>query len=544
MCGIFALIGENESFNESYFTRGKKRGPEFSILKKYENHYFGFHRLAINGLTPNGNQPLEYKQYTLICNGEIYNYKELIRDYNLNVTSGSDCEVILHLYHLFGNECITKLDGEFSFILYDNDKKLFLIARDPYGIRPLYIIEDDNTFCLSSDIASMQFMNTTNLRHFQPRTYMEITMKEGKYFTYNDFYDLDSYIKGSMRIIESDKKVYMYNIYSLLCKAVVKRVENTERPVACLLSGGLDSSLVAAIAARHLKEKGGVLETYSIGLEGSEDLKYAQMVADHIQSKHIQIICTEDDFINSIPEVIKDIESYDTTTVRASVGNWNVGKYIKEHSEARVVLNGDGADELMGGYLYFHACPTPFEFSDECKRLLDNIHQFDVLRSDKCIASHGLEPRTPYLDVDFTKYYLTIPYCIISHRHTGKTYNGEFYNEGLMEKYLIRDTFNLIAPDLLPRDILYRKKEAFSDGVSSLNHSWYQIIQDKMNDVNISNQIYTINPPITKEQKYYRQLFETYYPNCAQIIPYFWMPRFVNATDASARTLSIYTENN
>ena len=549
MCGIFALIGKSDSFDESYFARGKKRGPEFSVLKKYENHYFGFHRLAINGLTPNGNQPLEYKNCVLICNGEIYNYKELIRDYNLNVTSGSDCEVILHLYHLFGNECIKKLDGEFSFILYDNEKKLFLIARDPYGVRPLYTIEDNNTFCFSSDIASMQFMNTTNLRHFQPGTYMEIMMKEGQYESYDDFYDIDSYIKSCMRTIESNKNNYMYNIYSLLCKAVVKRVENTERPVACLLSGGLDSSLVAAIAARHLKEKSKrtgveyVLETYSIGLEGSEDLKYAQMVADHIQSKHTQIICTEDDFINSIPEVIKDIESYDTTTVRASVGNWNVGKYIKEHSEARVVLNGDGADELMGGYLYFHACPTASEFNNECKRLLDNIHQFDVLRSDKCIASHGLEPRTPYLDVEFTKYYLSIPFIVRSHRHTGKTYNGEFYSEGHMEKYLIRDTFHSIAPDLLPHDILYRKKEAFSDGVSSLNHSWYQIIQDKMNDVDIPDHLYTINPPSTKEQKYYRHLFETYYPDCSHIIPYFWMPRFVNATDASARTLSIYAEN-
>ncbi len=546
MCGIFALIGKNDSFNESYFTRGKKRGPEFSILKKYENHYFGFHRLAINGLTPNGNQPLEYKEYTLICNGEIYNYKELIRDYNLNVTSGSDCEVILHLYHLFGNEYITKLDGEFSFILYDNEKKLFLIARDPYGVRPLYMIEDNNTFCFSSDIASMQFMNMANVRHFQPGTYMEITTNGTIYDSYENLYDLNPlYTKTSRikRTIESDKINYMYNIYSLLCKAVVKRVENTERPVACLLSGGLDSSLVAAIASRHLKEKGGVLETYSIGLEGSEDLKYAAMVADHIQSKHTQIICTEDDFINSIPEVIKDIESYDTTTVRASVGNWNVGKYIKEHSEARVVLNGDGADELMGGYLYFHACPSGYEFINECKRLLDNIHQFDVLRSDKCIASHGLEPRTPYLDIDFTNYYLTIPFSVRSHRHTGRTYDGDFYSEGHMEKYLIRDAFHLIAPELLPHDILYRKKEAFSDGVSSLNYSWYQIIQDKMNDVDIPDHLYIINPPTTKEQKYYRHLFETYYPNCAQIIPYFWMPRFVNATDASARTLSIYADS-
>ena len=178
--------------------------------------------------------------------------------------------------------------------------------------------------------------------------------------------------------------------------------------------------------------------------------------------------------------------------------------------------------------MYFHACPNAQEFDVECKRLLYNIHYFDVLRSDKSIASHGLEPRTPYLDSDFTQYYLTIPPNVRCH-----TSNKQ------VEKYLIRQSFGLIVPELLPSEILYRKKEAFSDGVSSLNHSWYQIIQDKLDDIVIPNQLYIVNPPSTKEQKYYRNLFETYYPGC-NTIPYFWMPRFVNATDASARTLQIY----
>jgi asparagine synthase (glutamine-hydrolysing) len=528
MCGIFALIGHNPQleFDESYFHRGKKRGPEYSELKQIncgkQTNYLGFHRLAINGLTPSGNQPFEYKNYVLICNGEIYNYKELIRDYNLNVTSGSDCEVILHLYHLFGSKCLTKLDGEFSFIIYDRIENFFFIARDPYGVRPLYMNVIGNTFCFASDIAPMQFMNTSNLKHFQPGTYMEI----GGGMKYS-ISKQEKYLKIGSLII-SEQQEYLYNIYSLLCKAVVKRVENTERPVACLLSGGLDSSLVAAIAARHLSKKGIVLETYSIGLEESEDLKYAQIVADHIKSNHTQIICTEDDFIHSIPHVIKDIESYDTTSVRASVGNWNVGKYIKAHSQARVVLNGDGADELMGGYLYFHACPNANQFDYECKRLLDNIHHFDVLRSDKSISSHGLEPRTPYLDTDFTNYYLRIPPNIRCHKSNNKT-----------EKYLIREAFGYIAPELLPSTILYRKKEAFSDGVSSLNHSWYQIIQERIEDYIQPEKLYTNNPPTTKEQLYYRNIFEEYYPDCTTI-PYFWMPKFINATDASARTLSIY----
>jgi asparagine synthase (glutamine-hydrolysing) len=184
----------------------------------------------------------------------------------------------------------------------------------------------------------------------------------------------------------------------------------------------------------------------------------------------------------------------------------------------------------MGGYLYFHACPNSIEFANECNRILKNIHYFDVLRSDKSIASHGLEPRTPYLDIDFTKYYLRIPPNIR-------------YHKGKAEKYLIREAFGYIAPELLPTEILYRKKEAFSDGVSSLQKSWYEIIQERLSldEIMIPNQLYEINPPLTKEQKYYRYLFEKYYPGC-QTIPYFWMPKYVNATDASARTLNIYND--
>ena len=523
MCGIFALIGNscNESDIIKTFNKCNKRGPEFSKIENINNNLLGFHRLAINGLSESGNQPFYYKHYVLICNGEIYNYKQLINDYNLNVTTGSDCEVILHLYDLFGKKCLTMLDGEFAFVIYDTKLDIFFIARDPYGVRPLYINNVNNAYCISSDIEPMLFMNLTNLKQFTPGTYIEI-IKHTNYYIFKH----DYYIECSKALFTNEKE-YMYGIYSLLCKAVIKRVENTERPVACLLSGGLDSSLVAAIAARYYSKKGLILETYSIGLEGSEDLKYAAIVAKHIKSKHTEIICTEDDFIYSIPHVIKDIESYDTTTVRASVGNWNIGKYIKEHSDAKVVLNGDGADELMGGYLYFHACPSYTEFDVECKRLLKNIHYFDVLRSDKSISSHGLEPRTPYLDIEFTKYYLSIPSVIRK-------------PEGKCEKYLIRNAFNTIAPDLLPNEILFRKKEAFSDGVSSLNHSWYQIIQERIQHISIPDELYIINPPITAEQKYYRSLFEKYYPKCGSIVPYFWMPKYVNATDASARTLNIY----
>ena len=517
MCGIFALLNSNEDPKE-YFKSGSKRGPEFSKLIHIGGSYLGFHRLAINGLNDESNQPMYYRDCILVCNGEIFNYKELIAKYNLIVTTGSDCEVIPAMYYLFGEDFINYLDGEFAFIMVDTAKQITIIARDSFGVRPLYMNNIGDKYCFSSDLEPMKCMQISNLQHFNPGHIMTI----GKSIHMKQYHTLQPVTQIN----------HIQEFYELFCNAVKKRVITCERPIACLLSGGLDSSLVAALAARYSKEMGNVLETYSIGLKESEDLKYAKKVATHIGSNHTEIICSEDDFYNSIPSVIKDIESYDTTTVRASVGNWNIGKYIKEHSNAKVILNGDGADELMGGYMYFHACPSSEEFDTECKRLLANIHCFDVLRSDKSIASHGLEPRTPFLDKELVNYYLNIPADIRAHI-IGKK----------QEKFFIRNVFYTMDSGLLPHEILFRKKEAFSDGVSGLNRSWYEIIQDKVKDLVIEEQTFLYNPPITKEQKYYRSIYESHYPKCAHLIPYFWMPRYVNATDASARTLSFYSLN-
>ena len=519
MCGIFALLGGKES-PEEHFKTGSKRGPEFSKLVNHNGIYLGFHRLAINGLNEESNQPLYYGNSILICNGEIFNYKELITKYNLTVYTESDCEVIVALYELLGHSFINELDGEFSFVLVDKLNNYMLIGRDPYGVRPLYMNQHNGAYCFASDLEPMKCLPLQNITHFKPGHLMNIdltnfyTMTEIKYYTVKDKY------------IEN----YEEEFYMLLCEAVKKRVITCERKIACLLSGGLDSSLVAALASRYCKEKGIELETYSIGLNDSEDLKFASKVATHIGSKHTQIVVTEDDFYNSIPHVIKDIESYDTTSVRASVGNWNVCKYIKEHSEAKVILNGDGADELMGGYMYFHACPNSTEFDTECKRLLENIHCFDVLRSDKSTSSHGLEPRTAFLDLNLTEYYLNIPSNIRDHNLQKR-----------QEKYFIRQVINKYDSNLLPKEVLFRKKEAFSDGVSGLKKSWYEIIQERVKDEVIQDTKYEHNTPTTTEQKYYRQIYESYYPGCAHLTPYFWMPKYVNATDASARTLSLYT---
>jgi asparagine synthase (glutamine-hydrolysing) len=329
------------------------------------------------------------------------------------------------------------------------------------------------------------------------------------------------------------ESIYYKNISKYLTNAVYKRCLATERPIACLLSGGLDSSLITALVDNFYKVNysPNPLETFSIGLEGSEDLKNAKIVAEYLKTKHTEIIVSEDDMFNAIPEVIYNIESYDTTTVRASIGNYLLGKYIAKHSNAKVIFNGDGSDELLGGYLYMHKCPSDIDFDYETRRLLKDIHLFDVLRSDKCISSNGLEPRTPFLDKNFVNYILSLPISFRNHN-----------NEKQIEKFILRNSFsshnfsNYNGDDLLPHEILWRKKEAFSDGVSSAGNSLYQILQNKIaKKLNYPANIHT-------EKYYYKTIFETQFTNRLSILPYYWMPKYTDAIDPSARTLQFYEE--
>jgi asparagine synthase (glutamine-hydrolysing) len=539
--------------------KGQKRGPEFSELKEIDNNLlFGFHRLAINGLNDNSNQPMTIDGITLICNGEIYNYKKLFSYINIEPSTGSDCEIIIHLYKHYGIEyTLQLLDGVFAFLLYDKEKELLYVARDPYGVRPLYMLMstsiNKNYMPISfasevkvlSDFIKIKNQNQkentkdynnedykTKITHFKPGNYM-IFKKHNKNFvvlTPYTKYNTHCFSPNIMNNSPKDLNFIYHELCDKLISAVKKRViGTTDRPVACLLSGGLDSSLIAALVSKFYPGK---LETYSIGMKGSEDIRYAEMVAEHIESKHTSIIVSEEDFLNAIPEVIKAIESYDTTSVRASVGNYLIGKYIAKNSSAKVIFNGDGSDELAGGYLYFHAAPNNIEFDRECKRLLADIHAFDVLRSDKCISSHGLEPRTPFLDRGWIDYYLNIPIDVRKPK------------PGQMEKNLIRVAFSTFEPGLLPQAVLWRRKEAFSDGVSNQTKSWYQIIGEHVETLNIEenkeNNYNNINIPKTKEQMYYRQIYDEAYPDTADIVHYFWMPRFIESSDPSARTLKIY----
>lgn len=562
------------SYSELYslFMNGRKRGPEMSKISQMGMRVImGFHRLAINGLTPESDQPINIGDIHLICNGEIYNYKELYALAGATPTTHSDCEVIIHLYKKYGIEyTLGVLDGVFAFVLLDQslsvETPLLYVARDPYGVCPLYINQytDRDPIMVSSEL-KMMYCEKTNrsicAKHFPTGSFSEFYLTTGVSPTWKIqrsevAFFLPSITFMQYNVLNSGAEYFSHNniqkrLRKTLVRAVEKRCECTERPIACLLSGGLDSSLVVSVVSNYrAKNELPPVETYSIGLLGSEDLKYAKIVADHLGTKHTEIVVSEEDFIAAIPEVIYAIESYDTTTIRASIGNYLVGKYIAEHSDAKVIFNGDGADELMGGYLYMQACTNALEYDRETRRLLAEIHAFDVLRSNKCIASNGLEPRTPFLDREFTQTYLSIPPDIrFSSPRSGS-------DNRYVEKRLIREAFTFSQDDaethradgrpFLPEEILWRRKEAFSDGVSQHSRSLFEIIQEYTDKMDFS-QMRTRwrnapNPPQTKEQVYYRTIFESHFPS-AQVIPHFWMPKYVHANDASARTLAIYNND-
>jgi asparagine synthase (glutamine-hydrolysing) len=559
MCGIFSLLNYNDKETrinndmiETEFQKGKNRGPEnSSLFINYPlNIVKGFHRLAINGLNVGSNQPLNIENCSLICNGEIYNYKNLYEFINVTPKTRSDCEVIIHLYVKYGiHQTLRMLDGVFAFVLFTPDN--IYVARDPYGVRPLYYTEGE-IMGFSSELKTL--CNIANnfdqqVKQFTPGTIMTIdkvvdplSTKVSWVYKNQEYYHIPSFSLSnintnintihSIRFYNDQYQIYLDGINYHLRAAVMKRYMATQRPIACLLSGGLDSSLIAALVCDvHRRNNQNInknitnkkIETYSIGLPDSEDIKYARKVADHIGSNHTEIIVSEQDMLDVIPEVIKTIESYDTTTVRASIGNYLIGKYIKQHSEAKVIFNGDGSDELAGGYLYMGSCPDSIEYDKETIRLLQDIHLFDVLRSDKSISSHGLEPRTPFLDKGFVNYYLSIPIEYRNH-NLGKN----------KEKYLIRRAFS--KDNLLPVEILWRKKEAFSDGVSNKGKSLFQIIQEHVDKLVLDESLNLKQ----KEKKYYKDIFEAAYPNQSHLIPYYWMPKYILSDDPSARTLSSY----
>ena len=536
MCGIFGIVSNAEETRsdtdkiQESFMRGQGRGPEeTSLTTVTDTITFGFHRLAINGYkNPDSSQPLRFSGCILIMNGEIYNYKELHESLGCQNTTGSDCEILIHLYKRYGmKQALQSLLGVFAFLLYDTETQSLFIGRDPRGVRPLFMsdithyVHGTTSLYLSSELKMIHDLTDAPIHQYPPGTFTELS-DMGEYIdvTYHTLTHTTLYSLVDEELVT---EYIQTNVY----ESIQRRVDTTDRPIACLLSGGLDSSLICAIlSTMNLKKP---LHTYSIGMKGSEDLKCARRVTEHLKISHNHH-CLEVnpcDFINAIPDVIKCIESYDTTTVRASVGNFLISKYISETSDAKVIFTGEGADELMGGYLYFHYAPTSKEFDNECRRLLTDIHLFDGLRCDRCISHHGLEARIPFLDVLMIDHYLMIPSDVRA------TQQPDY-----PEKYLLRRAFS--KTDLLPDDILWRRKEAFSDGVSHEVKPWYQMIQEyaqeRYDKAGISLSL------VEAEKKYYKDIFDSEYPTRDTVIPYLWMPQWVTNDDPSAITLSIYKD--
>ena len=543
MCGIFAYISETPITDElkseltKEFYKSQRRGPDNSQIIVYKYVFLGFHRLSINGID-NGNQPMVHPNddhLELICNGEIYNHVALAQQFDIQLTTGSDCEIILHLYKMFGfKETIKMLDGVFGLVLYDRRKQVIYGSRDPIGVRSLFIGNRGHDVMICSEMKSIHHM-AEHLMQFPVGHIWTMTLGLPVSSTeFNVYYHMEN-IYNNPSLLLTDEEEIMKSIYTLLTKAVDKRLMS-DKPIGCLLSGGFDSSIVAALLSRTFT-KDNPLHTFSIGLEGSPDLKYAKIVADFIGSKHHEIVVSEKDMLDHIEEDIEQIESYDTTTIRASVPMYILSKYIKQHTDITVVYSGEGSDESSGSYLYFHNAPNPKEFKDETIRLMQDLSYYDVLRCDKSIAGAGLEVRVPFLDKDFLKMYMNIS----SEKKMPKTYN--------MEKYLLRKSFEKY--NLLPKEVLWRMKEGMSDGVSSQSRGWYQIIQERADTIYTDEQFversstYTFNPPRSKEALWFRDIFTTYYSERDKTIPYYWLPKWSgDLVEPSARALKgIYNKD-
>ena len=526
MCGFLVTNGGQSGLVWRSGDKISYRGPDSTTeLHNMGRYNMAFHRLAIIDPSPKSNQPLRlstHPQYLLVCNGEIYNYKKLMQDIGHTPQTGSDCEVIIPLVASYGiKKACEMLDGVFAFVIYDADSGKFHAGRDAFGVRPAFIARSGPKFGIASEAKALIDM-FDRIDVFPPGT----CWSSDKPRHFDRWYHYKWEEDQTMSETDASDGAWYY-----LVEAVAKRMMS-DRPLGSLLSGGLDSSLIAGLVQSCSPIP---IETFSIGMPGSPDLDYADIVAKHIGSVHSRIELPVNDFLNAIDETIWRTESYDTTTVRASVGNWLVSKHISENSDVKVVFNGDGSDEVTMGYAYNALAPDDVAFREENVRLLKEIHLFDVLRSDRSISSCGLEARTPFLDKDFVDFYMSIPTRY-------KRFGGE-----RPEKFILRSAFTHTG--MIPEDVLWRSKCAFSDGVSASGKSWHNLIK-KFVDARLEEGVFESSSarwqhctPQLKESAYYRQIWEEKFgTHNERLIPHFWLPRWTNVIDPSARELKHYKE--
>lgn len=518
MCGFLVIGHEREYFEES-FNLLTHRGPDAHSKVEFKDGVFGFHRLAIMDLSESGNQPFRIDQDLLVCNGEIYNYLNLKQECDsYSFHSSSDCEVLLPLYKKFGIEETCKmLDAEFAFVLWDEALGKLLAARDPMGIRPLFYGFDGAGKIIFSSEAKALHKLAKNVEPFPPGYFYD----GSSFHCYLDLTD-DTGVK------HEDVNEIHRGIRHFLTAAVEKRLQS-DAEVGFLLSGGLDSSLVCAIAQKLANKP---IRTFSIGMpHDAIDSKYAEVVASFIGANHTSVVMTWDQIKSSLKEVIFKLETWDITTIRASLGMYLVCKYIKDHTKIKVLLTGEVSDELFG-YKYTDFAPSPSAFQEEAKKRIREIYLYDVLRADRSISAHSLEARVPFSDKDFVKFVMHIdPKLKINTTGTGK--------------FLLRSAFK--DESLLPESILWREKAAFSDAVG---HSMVDYLKEFAEstytdeDLKVKSQKFSHCAPFTKESLLYREIFEELFPDRAKLIPDYWMPNRswenCNVADPSARVLPNY----
>lgn len=547
MCGIvcaFDLKQKSEILRPLVLQMSKKirhRGPDWSGVYSDNKTIMVHERLAI--IDPaSGKQPLFSldRKLILAANGEIYNHRQIRSCYkdSYKFQTQSDCEVILALYKQKGVDFVDDLNGIFGFAIYDVENDEYFIARDHMGVIPLYMGWDQNgTFYVASELKALEGY-CTKIELFPPGHFL--SSKDGKLVQwYNREWVEFSAVKENETTISEIKKALEDAVHRQLMSDV---------PYGVLLSGGLDSSVTSAIAKKYASRRvesddqaaawWPQLHSFSVGLEGSPDLAAAQVVADHIGTVHHEIKFTIQEGLDAVRDVVYNLETYDITTIRASIPMYLMARVIKSMG-IKMVLSGEGADELFGGYLYFHKAPNAEEFHDETVRKLNKLHMYDCLRANKSLAAWGIEGRVPFLDKEFIDVAMRI-------NPQDKMINGE-----RMEKWVVRKAFE----DMLPESVVWRQKEQFSDGVG---YSWIdtlkKVVGQAVSDEQLTNARYRfpIQTPQNKEEFYYRTIFESYFPSdaaalcvpqeasvaCSTKIALEWDEAFKNMNDPSGRAVS------
>ncbi len=547
MCGIVCAFDIKESKEKlrpqllEMSKRVRHRGPDWSGIYADDYSVIAHERLAI--VDPaSGKQPLFSEDGSLIlaANGEIYNHRELRKRFegSYQFSTQSDCEVILALYQKKGPDFIDELNGIFGFAIYDSKRREYFVARDHMGIIPLYMGWDKfGTFYVGSELKALEGI-CNKIEVFPPGHYLYSGEGELKRWYSRDWMDYDAVKENETSIQEIREAL----------EAAVHRQLMSDVPYGVLLSGGLDSSVTSAIAKKYSQKRIETddtseawwpqLHSFSVGLEGSPDLEAAKKVADHIGTIHHEIKFTIQEGLDAIKDVIYNLETYDITTIRASTPMYLMARVIKSMG-IKMVLSGEGADELFGGYLYFHKAPSPKDFHEETVRKLKKLHQYDCLRANKSLAAWGIEGRVPFLDKEFIDVAMRI-------NPRDKMINGE-----RMEKWVVRKAFE----SYLPESVAWRQKEQFSDGVG---YDWIdtlkELVDKEISDEQLANASYRfpIQTPTTKEEYYYRSIFEGHFPSdaaalsvpqepsvaCSTKIALEWDEAFKNMNDPSGRAVA------